>query len=433
MQTLSTTPRQLPRRAILHRFAAAVCGVTASVLAACGAVPAASEPPEVRQYGPQITPAELRQRTFDALWSHLESDYIYFERPGTSWSALRARYSDRLVAVSSGDEFRELIADLQDDVPTGAFSWETRSERIENDVSASATYAGIGAFVAFSEDPLPHIIILDVMNGSPAQAAGLRAHDSILGIDDEPITAEEGLGAVGRVRGLAGTSVRLRILTPGRAARTVTVDRAEVTGDAALSYGTVAGTDVGYMLFPAVAYEGLAEDVVSSMAELTSNRRLSGLILDLRIAGSVSDWPLQELLTMFGSGIFGEFYSRGESRPVSVTGQDVLSSQSVPLVILVGQHTSGFPEVLAAGLSVTRRAMVIGQTTSGSVETSSVSYLPDGSRLYVETASFRPIGGAEIGETGLIPDVVVDAGWDEILPRADPLIDAAMQALAIPG
>ena len=63
------------------------------------------------------------------------------------------------------------------------------------------------------------------------------------------------------------------------------------------------------------------------------------------------------------------------------------------------------------------------------METAIGSYLPDGSRLFVESASFRAIDGLDLGNAGLQPDVLIAADWDQVLPDNDPVMDAAQQAL----
>jgi C-terminal processing protease CtpA/Prc len=156
---------------------------------------------------------------------------------------------------------------------------------------------------------------------------------------------------------------------------------------------------------------------------------LEGLILDLRIASSTRGWPLEALYTMFYNGEMGEFYNRKDKQLIQVEGQDVFGSQDVPLVVLVGRNTTGTPEILAASLQTQERAVVIGEKTPGSIESATPFYLPDGSELFVQTTSFVLPNGAEVGTQGVVPDVAVKAGWDEILPDDDPVLDRAIETL----
>jgi C-terminal processing protease CtpA/Prc len=84
---------------------------------------------------------------------------------------------------------------------------------------------------------------------------------------------------------------------------------------------------------------------------------------------------------------------------------------------------------LAGSLQLSKRAVIIGEPTPGQVETQSSFYLPDGSRVFVETTSFRLSNGAEIGNTGVTPDIKVDASWDQIQPDNDPVLNQAVKVL----
>ncbi len=186
------------------------------------------------------------------------------------------------------------------------------------------------------------------MDGSPAEQAGLKAHDSILEIDGTPIQLEEGITAINRVRGPAGSSVTLSIQSPGSTERSIAVKRGKLSSTGKLEATTITGTNYGYLLFPPVGYSTLLDDVTKSLQTFSTNRTLEGVILDLRITGSTRGWPLEDLYNMFYRGALGEFYNRDKKQSVEVKGQDVLNSQKVPLVILVGQNTTGFPEILRA-------------------------------------------------------------------------------------
>ena len=399
-------------------------------LSACIGLLPLDEKPAAGDYGPSYSPQEHQARVFEALWTHLQDNYIYYESADVDWEALNKEYLERINTGLSNEQFTTLLHELESELPTGSLTYQSRAERIEAETTDLSTYDGIGAFIGFSEDPVPHIILLSVIEGSPAELAGLKAHDSILEIDGNPIQLEEGLNAVNRIRGPAGSSVTLNVQSPGKSERSIELQRAKLTSTGKLESSMVPGTDFGYLLFPPVGYGTMMEDVLASLQTFTTNRTLEGLILDLRIAGSPRGWPLEELLTMFHDGNAGEFYNSAKQKQmVTINGQDAFSSQSVPLIILVGQNTNGFPEILAASLQASSRAKVIGANTPGAIETTSSFYLPNGARIFVESASFRLPNGDEIGNSGVKPNVQIEAGWDEILPNADPVLEAAVELL----
>ena len=318
---------------------------------------------------------------------------------------------------------------MQAELPEGSLGYRSRTERIEADMADASSYEGIGAFVGFNEEPKPHVVLLGVIEGSPAEKAGLKAHDSIFEINGSPILLEEGLNVTERIRGPSGSSVTLNVQTPGNPERSVEVKRAKLTGTGKLEARQIPNTNYAYMLFPPIAYTKLIDDVQSNLKTFTTNKKLEGLILDLRVASFSSNWPFEDLFTMFYDGVIGEFYSRDDRQLVQVEGKGVFDSQSIPLVILVGHNTQGFPEILSGSLQMHKRATIIGATTPGSIETTSSYYLPDGSRMSVATISFVLPNGDEIGNSGVQPDVQVETGWDEIRPDSDPVVEAAIETL----
>lgn len=399
------------------------------IVSACAGLAAFEDEPITGDFGPAYSPQEHQERTFEALWAHFQDNYIYFERADVNWASVRDQNLDRIQSGLTNEEFTDLLSELESELPVGSLTYQSRAERIETDIADLSSYEGIGAFVGFDEEPEPHVVLLGVIEGSPAEQAGLKAHDSIFEIDGSPVLLEEGLNVVDRIRGPSGSSVTLNVQTPGDAERSVEVRRAKLTSTGKLEAYEIADTNYAYMLFPPVGYSSLMDDVSQNLQAFTTNKTLEGLILDLRIAGSSRPWPFQELFMMFHNGPMGEFYNREDKEVLQVEGQDAFDSQSLPLVILVGPNTEGFPEILAGSLQMHERATVVGTTTPGSIETTTAFYLPDGSRIFVETTSFVLPNGDDIGNSGVQPNVQVEAGWDEILPDADPVLDAALDAL----
>jgi C-terminal processing protease CtpA/Prc len=290
---------------------------------ACSGLLSLEDEPVTGDFGPAYTPQELQARTFEALWTNLQDNYIYFDSADVDWDSIRDRYLERINSGLTNKEFTELLDDLESELPAGSITYQSRAERIETDIGDLSSYEGIGAFVGFNEDPQPHVVLLGVIEGSPAEKAGLKAHDSIFAIDGSPVLVEEGLRVVDRIRGPSGSSVTLNVQTPGSPERSVEVKRAKLTSTGKLEALEIPDTSYAYMLFPPVAYPTMMDDVVANLQTFTTNKTLDGLILDLRVAGSSRDWPFEALFTMFYNGTIGEFYNREGKQPLEVKGQDV--------------------------------------------------------------------------------------------------------------
>jgi carboxyl-terminal processing protease len=404
--------------------------LTSLGLAGCGSLLEAAEEAVGEEYGPAYVPEEHQSLTFEALWKNLTENYVYSDTSDVDWDALHDKYNSRIEAGLTNEQFTDLLRELQADLPAGALLYQSRSERIEADIADASSYEGIGAIVGFQEEEDPHVVILDVIDGSPAENAGLKPHDSIYEIDGNPILVDEGLTVVNRIRGPAGSTVTLQVKSPGEDQRAVQVTRGKLVSGGKLESHQIPDTNYGYVLFPPLSYQDMMGDFRAILQELTTNQKLEGLILDLRVAGSTRGWPLQDLLTLFHDGTIGEFYNRAnETQAITIQGDDYLSSQTVPLIILIGANTTGQPEILAASLQAGKRATVVGEATAGSIEATEAFYLPDGSRIFIETASFRLADGTDLGSDGLQPDVKLDEGWDDIHPGADPVLEKAIGLL----
>jgi C-terminal processing protease CtpA/Prc len=102
----------------------------------------------------------------------------------------------------------------------------------------------------------------------------------------------------------------------------------------------------------------------------------------------------------------------------------------MPLVVLVSKYTESFGEVFAGVLQDAGRAKIAGQTTPGNVEVLSGYDFDDGSRLWLADLTFVPAGSrANWEETGIIPDLEVQADWDTFTFETDPAIPAVLSLL----
>jgi carboxyl-terminal processing protease len=412
-------------------FLPAVFIILSVMLSACIGLIPLEEEQSSDSFGPSYSPAEHQTRVFDTIWTHLQESYIHYESADVDWDALNKVYLERINAGLSDEEFTALIQELQTELPTGTLTYQSRAERIESETTDISTYEGIGAVMTFTEDPAPHFIVLSVIPGSPAEKTGLKAHDSVSKIDGEAVQVQEGQRAVNRIRGAAGSTVTLTVQSPGESERSIEIQRAKLTSTGKLEARMLTGTNnYGYMLFPPTGSATLMKDVVEGLQSFTTNRTLEGLVLDLRIASSTrGGWPMEELFKLFHDGNVGEFYNSEQEQVLNINGEDQFSSQTVPLVILVGENTSGAPEILAAGLQSGGRAEIVGATTLGAIEITTPFYLPNGALILVESTSFRLLNGEEIGNKGVQPDVEVEAGWDVVIPDADPVLEAAIELL----
>ena len=378
------------------------------------------------------------RRIFEQVWTTVNTQYVYPDFNGANWDAIHAEYGARIDRGLSDEDFWQAMAEMIDQLGDDHSSFLPPSEAREQDsqLQGNLTYAGIGIYAAAQAEKQQAVIFI-VFPGSPADAAGLRAHDTILAINGQPIINADGSDNLDRLRGLPGTRVTVTIRSPGASPREVSLSRARVDGALRVTGRTLliepGARRLGYILIPTLWDAHIAATARETLIDLTSAGPLDGLILDLRVNGGGTSTNLLALSAFFTEGARGEFVSRDESRPLEVTPEPIGNSQGVPLVILISEDTESYAEVFSGVLLEAGRAQLVGRPSAGNVETVYGYDFEDGSRAWIARETFIPPSGDRWENAGLTPSVRVEQTWDEFTDANDPAIAAAVDLLTRPA
>ena len=357
---------------------------------------------------------ELHLHTYDAFWTKLEPNYIFVGSTDFDWKLMPIQTRRQVSSGMTDEEFDGLIDSFIDMFPDDTVIYRNRVERINADLKATLSYEGIGAYISVINEPTPHIVLLSVITSSPAEKAGLRAHDSIYYVDGKPVTEEEGITVVDRIRGPAGSIVTLQVISPNGSERTVEVTRERLQATDMLRYTYLPIAKAGLIRIPMGGNANIMSDMLTSIDTLIEKNGMENLVIDMRVAHSNDDWPLESMLSLFTEGDMGTIYTRYDNYALTVDPQNVSGSQTIPLVLLVGPDTQGASEIFAAALQDKGRATVIGQPTSGYVFDFDHFILPNGGEVFFGNSSYVSPLGRDIGVLGVMPDVLVQSSWDQV-------------------
>jgi C-terminal processing protease CtpA/Prc len=116
---------------------------------------------------------------------------------------------------------------------------------------------------------------------------------------------------------------------------------------------------------------------------------------------------------------------------LNLQAEDIGGSQTVPLIVMVDVNTVSYGEIVSGVLRLSGRATIIGEPTLGNVEQLRRYDFADGSRAWIATATFEPLGEANgiWEDTGIVPDVVVPSRWDLFSEANDPVLAMAVDLL----
>jgi C-terminal peptidase prc len=376
------------------------------------------------------------QRIFEQVWNTVDAQYVYPDFNGLNWAAVYDEFRARIDAGLSDEDFWRAMSEMIDRLGDDHSTFVTPAEAQEEDaqLQGDLSYVGIGVYSGIQADK-QQAVIFTVFPGSPADEAGLRAHDAILAIDGRPVVAADGASNLDLLRGPSGVDLALRVRSPGEAPREGFLIRRRIDG-ALRATGQLLdspdGRRIGYLMVPSLWDAGIKSSARQALAALMAGGRLDSLIVDMRINGGGVSTNLLALLGIFTDGQRGEFAGRDQPRPLTVIAEPIGNSQDVPLIILVGPDTESYAEVFSGVLREAGRARLVGMTTAGNIETVYGYDFEDGSRAWIARETFVPPSGEDWEQAGLVPDMIVDAAWDEFTDEDDPCLAAALQLLVQP-
>ena len=272
--------------------------------------------------------------------------------------------------------------------------------------SSHGRYSGIGIDV---KPEGGRIVVRAVINGSPADEAGINPGDIITAIDGEPVKGRPLQEAIDELLGEPGTDVALEIKTPEGEQRSLTAVREYL--QIPVLYVELWELSWGYFKV-AMFHKDSARDLEQSLSSIAADDiNLSGLVIDLRNnAGGVLQSAVEMADGFLDEGVILTMRGRNSAMQMEFTAQPGQWLPGVPLLILVDRGSASASEVLAGALQDHRRAVIVGERTFGKGSVQSVLPLRNGGGIKLTTARYYTPSGRSIQAEGIEPDVVYEAG-----------------------
>lgn len=253
-------------------------------------------------------------------------------------------------------------------------------------------YAGIGSMIMQRDG---NVYISEPLVGSPAFQAGLRSGDRILTIDGDSVKGWTTEKASTRLKGSAGTVVKVSVCRPYVTDSIISVDitRRKIQEPSVPFYGVVRD-DIGYIVLTSFTDKSAAE-VKDALLKLKADPRVKSIVLDLRGNGGGLLEAAVKIVSYFVPKGTEVLRQRGRE----LTNEKVYKTTSapidtkIPLAILVDGGTASSSEIVSGALQDLDRAVVIGQRSFGKGLVQTSRPLPYEGMLKVTIAKyFLPSG-----------------------------------------
>jgi carboxyl-terminal processing protease len=293
-------------------------------------------------------------------------------------------------------------------------------------------YSGVGAMF---RDEGHRLTVVAIMEGTPAERAGLRPGDVITAIDGEPVDAKQISNAALRLKGAPGTTVTVTIARTALAPFDLSMTR-EVILERSVAARLEADL-IGYIRIAAFLErtEGELEDALDIL-QRRAGGRMGGLVLDLRgNPGGLFQVALNVAADFLDGGAI--VATRGRDPAENMTYEADPSGDltaGTPMVVLIDGESASGAEIVAGALQDRSRAMLVGSRSFGKGSVQTLIPIPGRGALQITTARYYTPSGRSIQARGIEPDLEVPAAAGGPSPLARPRREADLpNALGNPG
>jgi carboxyl-terminal processing protease len=274
-------------------------------------------------------------------------------------------------------------------------------------------YAGIGALITKRAE---YVVISEPYEGMPAQEAGLKSGDRILEIDGVSMHKKETPDVSEKLKGAAGTEVKVLVQRPGiEEEMEITIHRRVIQINPVPYYGMI-NDHTGIIILNNFT-QNASREVEKAYNDLKQNQGMDNLVLDLRgNPGGLMDESVKianlflprssEVVSTRGKVSQWDKTYRAPREPIDTI---------MPLAVLISRGSASASEIVAGALQDHDRAIVLGQRSFGKGLVQTTRSLAYNSSLKVTTAKYYIPSGRciqamdyakrnEDGSVGLIPD-----------------------------
>lgn len=305
-------------------------------------------------------------------------------------SALAVTGKDKNLKLSDAEEVAEALADAIDD-PFTSYLGGDEVKRLNSRVRQEVASVGIQL-----KPPQPQIIH-DVRPGSSAEKLGLFSGDRILAVDSGETDGMTFADIGAMMIGPRGSTLRMKVQSPGGAARTVILER-NVLPESDISI-EVLPSGFLYLRVPTFT-SGSARQV----AEALWDNQSRGVVLDLRQnpGGRIREGRAL-LEVFFTNGKLGGFEARPGRPSQTFEAVHEPTDVSLPVVVLIDGGSASASEYVSMVLKERGRATILGSTSLGKGSMQNTYPMPGGGQLRVTFGRYVGAGGEKLPSGGLTP------------------------------
>lgn len=295
----------------------------------------------------------------------------------------------------------------------------TEAEEFQKDLSGDVG-AGVGVEIGERDG---YIKVLRTTPDNPARKAGVLAGDIIYKADDEDISGGTVEDVAKKLRGAAGTKVKLTVVRGGKEK---TFELVRETINNVSVYSEFKDKTA---IITITRFDQDTGRLAREAAKEANKKGCDKIIVDLRGNGGGYVSAAKEVASLWIDGklVVEQKSANGfyNEQTYANSGKAILAGKKT--VVLTNGTTASASEIVAGALQDYKLATLIGEKTYGKGSVQSLESFTSGEILRVTVAKWYTPNGKNINGDGIEPDKKVERTFDQINKDEDPQLDAALK------
>jgi carboxyl-terminal processing protease len=337
-----------------------------------------------------------------------------------TWKIVHNQFVDQ--PVDDEKMMRGAIRGMLDSLGDQHTSYMDPDQFRQQNAPLQGEYEGIGAWVDITGE---YLTITGPMPNSPAEKAGLKSGDKVIGVDGEDMKGIDGNLVLRKVLGPAGTKVKLQIAREGeKEPLTFEIERAKINVPSVT--GKMLDNNIAYLQI--YTFGEKTNDEVRKELKPLMDKNPKGLILDLRNNGGGYLNTAIDIVSEFIDGnrvAMYEQFGDGTRKTFKTSANGIATK--IPLVVLVNKGTASASEITAGAIQDYGRGILIGTTTfgKGSVQ----NWIPlanEQGAVRVTIARWLTPKERLIHKIGLKPDITLELTEEDVKSKNDRQLQRAI-------
>lgn len=334
------------------------------------------------------------QKLFDKSIEIIKHNYYDPNLNGQDLDKWKKRYRDKIKTDEDVDVAINSILESLDDPYS---KYLDKHDYAEQNTSINSKITGVGVNIASIGGK---VVIINVIEGTPAQKAGLKDGDIIMKVDDKDATGLKPSQVAALVRGEENTKVTLTILRDKKNI-TKTIIRKDIK---IKNVKSKTEGDIGYIQILSFIGSTTYNEFLEALA---NTEKTKGLIIDLRgNSGGLLPNAVYMANLFINKGNIVSIVGRNGYKK-KIKAQDLKYQVKKPIVLLIDENSASASEIFSGALKDYGKATIIGTKSFGKGMVQRIIPMPNETGINLTIAKYLTPNDTDINKKGIEPDIKV--------------------------